>query len=83
MAKKQYAVIGLGRFGTSIARRLHEAGQEVLGIDIDEESVEDAEVYVTHAVIADATDEKALTSLGITNFDCVIVAIGEIFNQVY
>ena len=75
--KKQYAVIGLGRFGTSIARRLHEAGQEVLGIDIDEESVEDAEVYVTQGVIADATDEKALTSLSITNFDCVIVAIGE------
>jgi trk system potassium uptake protein len=77
MGKKQYAVVGLGRFGTSIARRLHEAGQEVLGIDIDEESVDDAEAFVTHGVIADATDEKALTSLGITNFDCVIVAIGD------
>lgn len=77
MAIKQYAVIGLGRFGTSIARRLHEAGQEVLGIDINEESVEDAEGYVTHAVVADSTEEKALTSLGIKNFDCVIVAIGD------
>ncbi len=77
MAIKQYAVIGLGRFGTSIARRLHEAGQEVLGIDIDEESVEGAELFVTHAVVADSTEEKALTSLGITNFDCVIVAIGD------
>ncbi|GLC89094.1 potassium channel family protein [Lysinibacillus piscis] len=77
MAIKQYAVIGLGRFGTSIARRLYEAGQEVLGIDINEESVEDAEPYVTHGAIADSTEEKALTALGIKNFDCVIVAIGD------
>lgn len=75
--KKQYAVIGLGRFGTSIARRLHEAGQEVLGIDIDEEKVEDALAYVTEGVISDSTEEKALSSLDITNFDCVIVAIGD------
>ncbi|WP_458415451.1 potassium channel family protein [Schinkia sp. CFF1] len=76
MAKKQYAVIGLGRFGTSVARRLHEAGQEVLGIDINEERVEDAEKYITHGVVADTTDEKALTSIGIRNFDVAIVAIG-------
>jgi trk system potassium uptake protein TrkA len=76
MAKKQYAVIGLGRFGTSVARRLHEAGHEVLGIDVSEEKVEDAENYVTHAVVADTTEEKALTSIGIRNFDVVIVAIG-------
>ena len=76
MAIKQYAVIGLGRFGTSVARRLHEAGQEVLGIDVNEERVEDAELFVTHAVVADTTEEKALTSIGISNFDCVIVAIG-------
>ena len=69
-------MIGLGRFGTSVARGLHEAGQEILGIDLDEERVEDAESFVTHAVIADSTDEKAITSLGISNFDCVIVAIG-------
>ncbi|MEK9198388.1 potassium channel family protein [Ureibacillus sp. 179-F W5.1 NHS] len=77
MSRKQYAVIGLGRFGTSIARKLHEAGQEVLGIDLDEVRVEDAEPYITHGLIADSTDEKALTSIGITNFDCVIVAIGD------
>ncbi|KKI92463.1 potassium uptake system protein [Bacillus sp. SA1-12] len=77
MTTKQYAVIGLGRFGTSVARRLYEAGQEVLGIDIDEERVEDASLYLTHAVIADSTEEKALTSVGIRNFDCVIVAIGD------
>ncbi|MGG0655395.1 potassium channel family protein [Rummeliibacillus pycnus] len=72
----QYAVIGLGRFGISLARRLVEAGQEVLGIDVDEERVEEAESFVTHAVVADATEEKALTSLSISNFDCVILAIG-------
>ena len=76
MSKQQYAVIGLGRFGISVARRLHEAGQEVLGIDVNEERIDDAELYATHAVIADSTDEKALTAIGIRNFDCVIVAIG-------
>lgn len=76
MSKQQYAVIGLGRFGTSVARRLHEASQEVLGIDVSEERIDEAELYVTHAVIADSTDEKALTSIGIRNFDCVIVGIG-------
>ncbi|WP_042455886.1 potassium channel family protein [Neobacillus dielmonensis] len=77
MAKSQYAVIGLGRFGSSIAWRLNKAGQEVLGIDLNEERVEEAEIFLTHAVIADSTDQKALASLGITNFDCVIVAIGD------
>jgi trk system potassium uptake protein len=77
MARRQYAVIGLGRFGLSVARRLLEAGQEVLGIDVNEERVEDAELYVTHAVVADTTDEKALKSIGIRNFDYVIVAIGD------
>ena len=76
MSIKQYAVIGLGRFGVSVARKLYEAGHEVLGIDINEERVEDAEQYVTHAVVADTTEEKALNSIGIRNFDCVIVAIG-------
>ena len=76
MAKRQYAVIGLGRFGISVAQRLHEAGQEVLGVDISEERVEDAELFVTHALVADTTEEKALLSVGIRNMDCVIVAIG-------
>jgi trk system potassium uptake protein len=76
MTKQQYAVIGLGRFGTSVARKLYDARQDVMGIDINEEKVEDAESIVTHAVTADTTDEEALKSLGIRNFDCVIVAIG-------
>lgn len=76
MGKRQYAVIGLGRFGTSVAQRLYSAGQEVLGIDISGERVENAELSVTHAVIADTTEEETLKSIGIRNFDCVIVAIG-------
>ncbi|MEF2098033.1 TrkA family potassium uptake protein [Bacillus sp. CFBP9009] len=74
--KRQYAVIGLGRFGTSVAHRLYTAGQEVLGIDVNEERVENAELSVTHAVMADTTEEETLKSIGIRNFDCVIVAIG-------
>lgn len=76
MRKQQYAVIGLGIFGNSVAKRLYEAGQEVLGIDINEERVEAAGLIVTHAVVADSTDEEALISIGIQSFDCVIVAIG-------
>lgn len=76
MVIRQYAVIGLGRFGISVARRLKEAGHEVLGIDVNEERVEEAELFVTHAVVADTTEEQALISLGIRNFDFVIVAIG-------
>ncbi|RRN67104.1 TrkA family potassium uptake protein [Peribacillus simplex] len=76
MGRQQYGVVGLGRFGTSVARRLQEAGHDVLGIDVNEERVEDAGSYVTHAVVADTTEEQTLKEVGIRNFDCVIVAIG-------
>jgi trk system potassium uptake protein len=76
MTKQGYAVIGLGRFGTSIAAKLLEAGQDVMGIDINEERVEDAKLMVTHAAVLDSTEEEALKSIGIRNFDYVIVAIG-------
>lgn len=72
----QYAVIGLGRFGLSIAQKLFESGQEVLGVDVNEERVEESHSFVTHAVIADSTDSEALKSIGIRNFDTVVVAIG-------
>lgn len=76
MGRQQYGGVGLGRFGTSVARRLQEAGHDVLGIDVNEERVEDAGPYVTHAVVADTTEEQTLKEVGIRNFDCVIVAIG-------
>ncbi|MCK9860252.1 TrkA family potassium uptake protein [Paenibacillus sp. ATY16] len=77
MAKKQFAVIGMGRFGSSIANSLTEMGFEVLAIDSSEDKIQDAINKVTHAVSADSTDEEALRSLGIRNFDVVVVAIGE------
>ncbi|RXI98173.1 TrkA family potassium uptake protein [Anaerobacillus alkaliphilus] len=75
--KKQFAVIGLGRFGGSICKSLSEQGMEVLAIDTDEDKVNNYSSIVTHAVVADGADENALRSLGIRNFDHVIVAIGE------
>lgn len=77
MAKKQFAVIGLGRFGKSVASTLVKTGHEVLGIDIDEETVQDFVESVSHAVQADATDVKTIKALGLQDFDTVIVAIGE------
>ncbi|MBS4217908.1 TrkA family potassium uptake protein [Bacillus sp. FJAT-49711] len=75
--KKQFAVIGLGRFGGSICRELAEQGMEVLAMDKNEDRVNEFASIATHAVIADTTDENILKSLGIRNFDHVIVAIGE------
>lgn len=74
---KQFAVIGLGRFGTSVAMTLHKMGYEVLAIDSDGERVQEFSNEVTHVVQADTTDEDTLAALGIRNFDVVIVAIGE------
>ena len=75
--KKQFAVIGLGRFGTSVALSLQELGHEVLAIDSDEERVQKLSDEVTHVVQADTTDENSLNALGMRNFDAVVVAIGE------
>jgi len=74
---KTFAVIGLGRFGSSLAITLCRMGHEVLAIDEDEKKVEEIIEFVTHAVQADAKDENTLTELGIRNFDAVIVSIGE------
>lgn len=75
--KKQYAVIGLGRFGYAVATTLTELDCEVLAIDTSEEVVSNVADLVTHAVVLDAMDEKALRSVGIQNFDVAIVSIGE------
>lgn len=73
---KQYVVIGLGRFGSSVTRHLSQFGREVLAIDIDEEKVRRMASEATHAVQADTTDIETLKALGIKNFDVAIVAIG-------
>ena len=74
--KKTYVVIGLGKFGTAVAERLYELGNEVLAIDECTENVQRIEHSVTYAVVADARDENVLRSLGVKNYDCAIVAIG-------
>jgi trk system potassium uptake protein len=75
--KKEFAVIGLGRFGSSICKALIEKGMEVLAIDVDEDRINEFSNIASHAVMADSTDEKTLKELGIRNFDHVIVAIGD------
>ena len=77
MKRKEFAVIGLGRFGGSICKALSEEGMEVMAIDLDEDKVNGYSKIASHAVVGDTTDESVLKSLGIRNFDHVIVAIGE------
>ncbi|MBN1621861.1 MAG: TrkA family potassium uptake protein [Endomicrobiales bacterium] len=77
MKKRQFAVIGLGTFGSSVARELASKNAQVLAIDTVEEKVKDITPYITQAVVADATEEKVLRSLGISDIDCAIVAIGQ------
>lgn len=72
---RQFAVIGLGRFGASLARALAEAGHDVLGVDLLEERIRPLTNVLTHVVQADVTDEEVLRSLGIRNFDCCVVTI--------
>ncbi|HWJ78847.1 MAG TPA: TrkA family potassium uptake protein [Niallia sp.] len=74
---KAFAVIGLGRFGGSICKELTELGMEVMVIDKSEEKVNEFANLVSHAVVGDSVDETVLKSLGIRNFDHVIVAIGD------
>ncbi len=73
---KQYAVIGLGRFGSSVALTLAEKGQQVLAIDKNEELVHDIMDNVTKAVCLDAVDEKAARSVGLHNVDVAICGVG-------
>jgi len=74
--KKQVAIIGLGQFGSSLAREVFKLGYDVLAIDDDEKKVQSIISDITHAVAADATDESVLAELGVGNFDIAIVAMG-------
>lgn len=76
MSKKAYLVIGLGRFGSSVAAELFKLGHEVLAVDSNEDNVNRVADSVTHAITCDARDEATLKSLGVRNFDCAIVGIG-------
>lgn len=78
--KKQYLVIGLGRFGKGIAKTLYDANKDVVGIDPEEEVVQDCinTNVLTNAIIGDATDIKILKDIGAENYDVAFVCIGEI-----
>ena len=81
MPSGKYAVIGIGDFGRAIAISLAQKGAEVLAIDTSSEAIESISNEVSYAVTMDATDEKALISLGIAEYDAVVVAIGQHFEQ--
>jgi len=79
--KKSILLIGVGRFGKHIASQLRELNHEVLAIDKSEERIEAVMPFVTAAQIGDSTNEEFLRSLGVSNFDVCIVAIGKDFQS--
>ena len=74
---KSYIIIGLGRFGSALARQLCRLGAEVLAIDVRSELVQQIANDVTHAVVGDAQDKEVLRALGAGHFDCAVIAIGD------
>lgn len=77
MSRQQFVIIGLGLFGETIARELTRLGHEVVGIDTNERVVDRLADTITHAVVADGSDERAIEELNLSRFDAAIVAIGE------
>ena len=78
---KSILLIGLGRFGNHVAMKLHSLGHQIMAVDDDEERVNEILPYVTNALIGDSTSESFLSSLGVSNFDVCIVAIGSNFQS--
>ncbi len=74
---KSIAILGIGRFGLSVAKTLFQLGHQVLAVDADEARIKAVDGYVTHTVQADTTDERALSQLGIRNFDFVVISMGD------
>lgn len=77
MVKKEFVVFGMGRFGFSVAKTLAENGCQVMAVDADQSKIELIADEVTYAVCTDVTDIDAIKTLGISNFDGAVVAIGE------
>lgn len=78
---KQVCVIGMGRFGSTIARELYQGGHDVLAIDADEVRIQEQMGHVTYAVRADATNESVLRELDLPDYDVAIVALGDDYVQ--
>jgi trk system potassium uptake protein TrkA len=72
----KFAVIGLGSFGSNVARTLYERGHEVVAIDKDKDRIEEAKSFSSHAVLTDASAKENLEALGITDMDVVVVSLG-------
>ncbi|MEZ9707599.1 TrkA family potassium uptake protein [Vibrio breoganii] len=79
-AKKQYAVIGLGRFGLSVCQELSRAGAQVLAVDLNEERVKSAIEFSTEVIVANCTQEETVAELKLEEYDMVMVAIGSDIN---
>lgn len=75
----QFAVIGLGKFGSTVARHLESNNAEVLALDVDEKIVQTISSEVNHVICADSTDEKSLKALISSDFDAAIISIGQDF----
>lgn len=74
--RKQVVVIGMGRFGSTVARTLSQLGHEVLALDKDERTIQEIMPFVTDAIVVDSTDERALRELGLEHLDVGVVAVG-------
>ena len=74
-------IIGVGQFGSHIAKRMEELRCEVMAVDSNEDRINEIMPYVTNAIIGDGTNEEFLRSLGIGNFDVCIVALGGLFQS--
>ena len=74
---KNLIVIGLGRFGTAVARELYAVGKDVLAMDVKSENVQNIADYVTHAVTGDGRDPAVLQAIGIQDYDCAVVTVGD------
>ena len=81
MKKKTILLIGLGRFGLHIAKKLHELGHEIMAVDVNEEKINQAVPFVTDAQIGNSTNEDFLKSLGINTYDLCIVTISDDFQS--
>jgi trk system potassium uptake protein TrkA len=81
MSDKQYAVIGLGRFGLSVCKELQSSGAQVLAVDIDEERVKEAATFVSQAIVANCTSEETVKELRLDDYDMVMVSIGSDVNS--
>lgn len=73
---KSYVVVGLGRFGSEVARQLYRCDCEVLALDLKSDLVQQISPDVTHAAVADSRDKEVLRMLGVADFDCAVIAVG-------